>query len=306
MLMNLEELNKSQVVLLTLLISFVTSMATGIVAVSLMEQGVSPVTNTVNKIVERTKEIIVKVEDPRDPVIITEEKTVVIHEEDLVASAIAKNKDSSVSIYKSVIAEIDTDNTAEIDTEQATTTDSEVQTQTASVVVALEEGETATSTTPVTETQLVFVARGVVLGGGVVATDASMLDADVSEYTIITNTGKHMPATVSSSDSGVALLDSEVRGGAQLVDTSSLDHGQVVIVLSGTNRMRVVKTIIAEIGTSAIDTNAGNISPGSMLISLEGKLVGLSTGASRINGKSWFTTANKIEAALHSADSTDI
>ena len=34
--MNMEELSKSQIVLLTLLVSFVTSIATGIVTVSLM------------------------------------------------------------------------------------------------------------------------------------------------------------------------------------------------------------------------------------------------------------------------------
>ncbi|MCD5384670.1 MAG: hypothetical protein LRZ97_02015 [Candidatus Pacebacteria bacterium] len=310
--MNLEELNKSQIVLLTLLISFVTSMATGIVAVSLMEQGASPVTNTVNRIVERTKEIIVRVEESTPPIIITEEKTVLIREEDLVASAIAKNKDVSVAVYKTVTVEVNTEVTAE-DTKsegETLTTVTPPDSQTASALVVLDDNFTDPTEGTTTETQLVFVARGVVLGNGLVATDKSMLDENVTEYTIITNSNKQIIATVSSKSGDIALLSADVRGAVEMVDTDMLEHGQVVIILSGTGRMRVVKTIVAEIlttegGVDAVDTNASNISPGSILISLDGKLVGISTGTSRINGKSWFTTANKIEKVLPSTDSTD-
>ncbi len=98
--MDLEHLNKSQVVLLTLLISFVTSMATGIVTVSLMEQGITPVTNTVNQVVERTKEIVVKVPEPQDPVVVTQTKEVIINQADLIASAVEKNKNVSLIIYR--------------------------------------------------------------------------------------------------------------------------------------------------------------------------------------------------------------
>ncbi|MEI6057899.1 MAG: hypothetical protein WCQ60_02905 [bacterium] len=52
----MEHLTKQQIVLLTLLVSFVTSIATGIVTVALMDQAPVGVTNTINRIIERTIE----------------------------------------------------------------------------------------------------------------------------------------------------------------------------------------------------------------------------------------------------------
>src|SRR3989344_9685665 len=52
--MNMEELTKSQIVLLTLLVSFVTSIATGIVTVALIDQAPAGVTQTVSHIIRET------------------------------------------------------------------------------------------------------------------------------------------------------------------------------------------------------------------------------------------------------------
>lgn len=52
----MEELNKNQLILLVLLVTFVTSIATGIVTVSLMEQAPQSVTQTINRVVTQTIE----------------------------------------------------------------------------------------------------------------------------------------------------------------------------------------------------------------------------------------------------------
>ena len=52
--MDVKELNKSQLILLALLISFVTSIATGISTVTLMQQAPPSVTTPINKIVMET------------------------------------------------------------------------------------------------------------------------------------------------------------------------------------------------------------------------------------------------------------
>ena len=140
--MQIEELNKSQIVLLTLLISFVTSMATGIVTVSLMEQGVTPVSNTVNQIVERTKEVIVKVQDPQGPVVIKEKETVIVKQADLVASAVAKVYDDTVAIYKVLTpADMATiEDSTEISlTPETTEQTPQIETQVATTTVALDK-----------------------------------------------------------------------------------------------------------------------------------------------------------------------
>jgi hypothetical protein len=60
----MEDLTKQQIVLLTLLVSFVTSIATGVVTVSLMDQAPRGVVQTINQVVERTIERVVSDEVP--------------------------------------------------------------------------------------------------------------------------------------------------------------------------------------------------------------------------------------------------
>lgn len=92
----MEELNKNQIVLLTLLISFVTSIATGIMTTSLLQQAPLEVTRNINRIVEKTIETVT-------PTTITtpgqkEITTVVVKEEDLIVDSINKNIKSVVRI----------------------------------------------------------------------------------------------------------------------------------------------------------------------------------------------------------------
>lgn len=88
--MDIKDLNKPQLILLAILLSFITSIATGIVTVTLMQQAPSSVTIPINRIVRQTVEKIV----PGTSTV----QTVVVKEEDLVVDAIAKNQSALFSI----------------------------------------------------------------------------------------------------------------------------------------------------------------------------------------------------------------
>jgi hypothetical protein len=98
--MDMEQLSKAQIILLTLLVSFVTSIATGIVTVTLLEQAPDPVTQTINRIVERTVERVVPNTDDLQATVITKEiETVVVRDEDILAGSIDSVGNSLVRIY---------------------------------------------------------------------------------------------------------------------------------------------------------------------------------------------------------------
>ena len=84
--MDIKDLNKPQLILLAVLLSFVTSIATGITTVTLMQQAPASFTAPVNRVIRQTVEKIQQVEGK------TTVQTVVVKEEDLVVDAIAKNK----------------------------------------------------------------------------------------------------------------------------------------------------------------------------------------------------------------------
>lgn len=93
--MDIEDLSKTQLLLLTILVNFVTSIATGVLTVSLLDQAPTTVTQTVNRIVDHTIETVttqvptIGNESPQGP-----------SSEDLLVSAIAKNAARSVAVYR--------------------------------------------------------------------------------------------------------------------------------------------------------------------------------------------------------------
>jgi len=94
--MDIKDLNKSQLILLAVLLSFVVSIATGITTVTLMQQAPPSITTPINRVVQQTIEKIQQVEGK------TITQTVVVKEEDLVVDAIAKNQSALFSITKEV------------------------------------------------------------------------------------------------------------------------------------------------------------------------------------------------------------
>lgn len=92
--MELEHLNKTQIILLTTLIAFVSSIATSIVTVTLMDQAPPGTTTTIRNVVERTVERVVQAGAPKETV-----KTVIVREEDVIADAIDKQSKALARIF---------------------------------------------------------------------------------------------------------------------------------------------------------------------------------------------------------------
>lgn len=99
--MNIEDLTKTQLLLLTILVNFVTAIATGILTVSLLDQAPPTVTQTVNRIVERTVETAAQTPLPTIQGIVAPAKeTIIIRDEDLLSAAIRADASRRVTIHK--------------------------------------------------------------------------------------------------------------------------------------------------------------------------------------------------------------
>ena len=94
--MDIERLTKVQIVLLTLLVSFVTSIATGIVTVSLMDQAPPSIAQTVNRVIERTVQTVVPAAQTGAA---AGQKILVVKESDLIAQAVDKVSPSIVRLF---------------------------------------------------------------------------------------------------------------------------------------------------------------------------------------------------------------
>ncbi len=88
----MEELNKTQLILLALLVSFVTSSATGIVTVALMDQAPPAITQTISRVVKETERVIVPAKQTAAV------ETVVVKEEDYIVNAVDANLENTVTI----------------------------------------------------------------------------------------------------------------------------------------------------------------------------------------------------------------
>lgn len=262
--MDMEELSKSQIILLTLLVSFVTSIATGIVTVSLMEQAPPAFTQTVNRIVERTVEKVVP--DGQAASVITTEKTVVVKESDLIVEAVKKITPSLVQVH-SVAS--DASEPAflglgiVLDKGGSIITDSAILVGAEGVTVVLSNGTSVSAS---------VTSRDEATGIAVLKADATTSDGTVVQFT---------PAVLA-------------------VGTPPL--GQTIVVLSGKNIPRIADGLVTALvpqgegKESVIDTNvsADFVMEGSPLVNTEGGLVGVSTHISRVSSPGAFISSSQL------------
>lgn len=259
--MDIEHLTKHQIVLLTLLVSFVTSIATGIVTVSLMDQAPPSVTRTINQIVEHTVEKVVPQVVPTTQgaaaaTVTTKETTIVVKDEDLVANSISKVQSSLIRIVSKNAPD-----------------------------------------------QL--VARGVIVSErGVALSDRGSLEPlGTVNFEAILPSGERVPAVmrVPTGTSTIAILDLTVASSsgkfsaATLADSSKLRLGQSVIRIGGTGADTVDTGVIAKLSDAhmgLIQASVVSTTPGSVIFTAFGEVIGLVTSGSTAYGADFYTVAS--------------
>ena len=265
--MDIEKLNKSQIVLLTLLVSFVTSIATGIVTVSLMDQAPPAIAQTVNRVIERTVEKMVPAAGQpaaAATTVVTTEKTVVVKESDLIAAAIERVHPSLVHVYTSA-----SENAAFLGM-------GIILDDSGSVIVdASSLGET---TEPV-----------------LVLEDGSRVHSYVSWKHI--GAGTAMLRAATTTIDGVALKFTPAK-----LAVTRPTLGQSVVALSGKSIPRIADGLVSAViplalgGIDVVDTNISEdlIMPGSPLINTDGSIVGISTSVSRASSEGGFVSSSSL------------
>lgn len=259
--MNLDQLNKQQVILLALLVSIVTSIATGITIISLIGQSpVQTVNQTVNRVVEKTIERVVEKNDEETGEVIVPEKevvTVVVNEEDLTIEAIENNSRSVARVFDSRNGDL------------------------ISIGVIIKED--GTIYIPNTE----YNRRAEYVG----EFDSGSFNLSLIQEDDINNFLIMRPET-SEEETSFSIID---------VAQDVLKLGQTVISLSGINDNSVstgivtsLKPIEGQEGLSIINTSVktDGIVKGAILLNLNGKIVGIRTGQESV--LSTFSPSNII------------
>lgn len=280
--MDLEHLTKGQIILLTLLVSFMTSIATGIVTVSLMQQMPTPVTQTINRVVERTLERVVEKKTDAQGVTTTKEKTVVVKETDLISNAVQAALPSLVAIYvteptpqqKPLVEEQPVDGATQTAAVSSQTVNQETQ-------------KVPTTETPVTQkTTKRFLARGVYIADGVIATDAAQIP-EIPEGTavqlsiVLLASGAELPVVSVKTVGQVALLSVAKKSGAVLTagNAHTLQLGNTLVVLGGEGRVQVSTGIVSNLdrddkkNVTGLTVDGITPQPGAVLVSLEGHML---------------------------------
>jgi len=241
------------------------------VTVSLMDQAPSSVTKVVNQIVEHTVEKVVPASQGAAAAATTE-KTVVVKDDDLTAQSIS-------SVQKAIIR------------------------------ITAKDGKD-------------LIARGVIITAqGGALTDAGALKASGAEaFEAILASGERVAVSKVSFSTSSPLATLVLTLGtttgsapAKAADTSKLRLGQSIIRIGGVGSDTVGSGVIASLpkeddgSQSLVQASVTSSTPGSVLITLFGEIIGLTTGTSALTGADFYSilkTSTAPAAPQSSADTS--
>ncbi|MBM3261704.1 trypsin-like peptidase domain-containing protein [Candidatus Kaiserbacteria bacterium] len=266
--MDIEDLTKSQIILLTLLVSFMTSIATGIVTVSLMQQAPPTVVQSVNRIIRQTvgqvASTTARITQPAASAAATEVKTVIVRDSDTISQAVAIASRSVVRVYAH---------------------DAASPRFLGIGIIADSSGLVITDESAIGEYANVDVKRA----------DGSLTRAFV--------TGRdtaHGVAYLTQATSTTPV----VLGEPALFAKTSVKLGDMIVVISGVTvdhiRAGFATTLLssADTGTVAVvetDIPKSGVLPGTPLIDATGNMIGISTGISRAVSEGSFLPIGMIK-----------
>lgn len=271
----MEGLTKQQLILLALLVSFVTSLATGIVTVSLVNQAPPALTQTINRVVEKTIERVVT-EPARQSAAVVTRETIVVKADDLVIAAIEKN---------------------------------------AKTVVRIKEvtGVGGERTEAFGGLGLILSKEGLIAADIKIAyRQDDVLGNSISEsYLGVFSDGTALPLDIAfaDKDSGLLFFKPLATSSAPLTfaqptfGTAALKLGQTVVAIGGALTNTVSTGIIANIGAQSVvrtDIRSDDVVSGSIFFNLSGEVIGINAGT-LIRTPQMFLPIEQVQALLTKA-----
>jgi len=258
--MDIEHLTKHQIVLLAFLVGFVTSIATGIVTVSLMDQAPPSITRTINQIVERTVEKVVPAAVPASQgaaaaTTVIKETTVVVKNDDLIAQSIS-------SVQKGIVR-----------------------------IISLNDRSVLVARGVVVDANgIVLSDRGSLEPLGTINFEAILPGGEhvaaVMRIPVGTSTIAVLDLQMASSSGKVAVVP--------IAQADKLQLGGSVIRIGGSGSDTVGTGVIAKLPDShsgLVQATVVSTTPGSIIINSFGELIGITTSDSSAWGADFYTLA---------------
>lgn len=288
----MEDLTKTQIVLLTLFTSFVTSIATGIVTVALMQQAPEGVTQTIDHVIQKTIQTVVQPQQAQATVV--KEQVVVKKEDDAVEGAINKNEKSIITL-SAVGADgalsplgigtiLSKDGIFVTDGAYSDTPVNDLRATYAGNTYSVAPIVGTASSTTATDTSIAFFR---VASSSVRDTATSTTDAATTTHTQVSSDPTFTPAILGSSQS--------LSLGETAITLSGYDgtNASVGIISHLDTAPAASSTLVQRIETSATVAKGGSGGP---LVTLDGNVSGINIVAS--DGTQYAVPADQVARTL--------